>query len=151
MKTQLISLTLLLLVATSCATLEDRCLQRFPPSVETEVREVVKTDTILLAGVEIPVPVTVPCPPNLADTLWVSDTVYYALPPRIIEHETVCVDTVIVARDSERVAYLMQLLSRAEAKYQAQRGTIQRHNWWFAGLAAAFLLAIFLGLRRKRA
>jgi len=150
MKTILISITAALLLASGCATLEDRCLERFPPSVTTEVREVVKTDTILLAGVEIPVPVKVPCPPNLADTLWVSDTVYYALPPRIIEHETICMDTVIVAADTERVAYLRELLAAAHARHQAQRSTLSLHYWLFAALGAGMMLMMWLAFRRKR-
>ncbi|MEO0627788.1 MAG: hypothetical protein AAFY91_12420 [Bacteroidota bacterium] len=126
-----------LLVSTalfSCKSLETKCIERFPTTTKTEVREVTYKDTIIIPWNSVEFVDTTYCPPNLTDTLEVIKSVIKSIPGDTIYREYVCTDTVLVNQDEELVQYLRsqqaETLRRLE-KYQRKSYT---RLWLVIGL-----------------
>ncbi|RME95481.1 MAG: hypothetical protein D6772_13090 [Bacteroidetes bacterium] len=146
MKTNNYLILLLILTLASCASLEQRCLERFPTTTTEVVRTETRTDTIILPWHTVEFVDTTICPPS-QDTLVLIQTKTKQLPPRIITHEVQCVDTVLVQQDAARVAYLTQQLNQLLTQKTETQRKQSRNTWLIVGLGAFVLLLLFLLIR----
>lgn len=138
-------------------TLAEKCAQAYPCRDSIVIVPRTYTDTIMLAGYDDTVTVSVPCPPNLTDTLHfpVIRTIHTSA--KYIPIKITVQDTVTARLDSAlRVAYAeLQLkyldVSNQAAQYQIQRNEARKsqgRSWWpwvLVGiLSAAILYLVFV-------
>ena len=141
-----------LLAMTGCKTLEEKCIDRFPPRTVTEVRTTMITDTLILPDSWVEYIDTTICPPGLIDTLVVIKTRTRFLPGDTIYTDVVCTDTVAINSDASKVAYLVgdnkKLLAQLDDAKKSARSML-----WTAGIIAGLIilgLSGFLVLRTKK-
>lgn len=119
---------------------------------DTVVRTSLTVDTLTIPTYSVEYVDTTYCPPGLADTLIVTKQVVRWIPADTIVREIPCIDTVIVHRDAERVAYFQQQLeiTRQELK-EAKNKTpflqqVAKVLTLLIVLGGVFLVARVLGL-----
>lgn len=154
-------LCILVIAATSCSTsrrtLAQRCAQAYPCTDDTIVTPRLVHDTIMLAGYDDTVTVSVPCPPGLTDTLRVPVVQVITTPAKLIPFKYTVRDTFVVRLDSA-LAVSNKELEAANAEmnkrigiYEAQLNEARRSgrgSWWpwvLVGLlSAAIVYLVFL-------
>jgi hypothetical protein len=143
MKAPLLISIITLLALASCATLDERCAQRFPSEVKEVVLERRYTDTIITPWSTIEFLDTTVCPP--ADTpAIVVKTVVKEIPGATIYHEVVCTDTVLVTTDQAKINYLSAELAASQAELRIASSASRQKTWIISALA---LLAVLLFAR----
>jgi outer membrane murein-binding lipoprotein Lpp len=141
---------------TSCGTtarkltLAERCAKEYPCADTVIVVERTQTDTLYLAGYDQIDTVSVPCPPNLTDTVLVSVVREVRIPGRVVPVTTIVRDTVTARIDSAlRVAYAelnaaYQQLEKdaAQAKTQLREARRSGGRSWWPWLLVGVLVAL---------
>lgn len=136
----------LFLAFLSCKTLEQKCSERFPSEVTEVVTETLKRDTIITPWHTVEFVDTTECLPS-TDTNLVFKTIVKKLPPDTIYHETVCVDTIIVHQDQEKVNWLMANLREKEQILKASEKTSRTFMFVLIGVGAICLVLLFFLIR----
>jgi hypothetical protein len=144
----LFSTFLLLLLASSCKTLEQRCEERFPQEVQEVVRETHRTDTIIVPWHSVEFVDTTVCPPS-ADTNYVIKRITKQLPGDTIYHEVMCIDTVMVFSDQPKVNYLTAELQHTRTTLAQAQGKYKTGIWVIAFLGLLSIALAVLLIRRK--
>lgn len=148
----IVTLLSLIYLLTSCKSLEEKCIERFPMTVQTEVRLDTLTDTLILPDVIVEYVDTTYCPPALADTLIITKPVKRFIKGDTVVRTVIHTDTVRVLRDDKRLGYLETELQQTQTKLrEAKRGYpllsgIARILMLLIVLAAMSLIARVLGL-----
>jgi hypothetical protein len=136
----LITLLCLLYLLTGCKSLEQRCLERFPTTSETVVREYTVTDTLILPEQLVEYVDTTYCPPALPDTVMFTKRVVRYLKPDTIYRDVICTDTVTVLREDARLAGLETELATTRQRLKAAK----REYPLLAGISRILTLLIVL-------
>jgi len=140
----LILITCLAIFAASCGTskrlsLAEKCARAYPCTDSIVIVPRTFTDTIMLAGYDDTVTVSVPCPPNLTDTLRIPVTKTIHTPAKYIPVKITVQDTITARIDSAlRVAYAELQLKYLDISNQAREYELQRNearksrgrSWW---------------------
>lgn len=148
MKHQLLILSLALALLASCKTLEERCAERFPQETTEVIREVVRTDTIILPDHWVEFVDTTDCPPSPEPTQ-VIKTIVKEIPGDTIYHEVVCMDTITIYQDQAKLNYLSSELKRTTEKWKEAQGKATARTWMFIASLIGCLLILVLLIRSR--
>lgn len=134
---QLKVIGILVVLLNSCATLEQRCAERFPQQATEVVKERNITDTIITGWHTIEYLDTTLCPPS-ADTVYKIKQVTKVIPGDTLINEYTCIDTILINTDQPKINYLKEKIKEQSLKIKT-RGKL----WWVI-LALALLDVAFL-------
>lgn len=168
----LLATAVALFILSSCGSIREarqetfaqKCAEAFPPKIDTVVVEhwevvnfpVTEYDTVVIASV--------PCPPGLTDTLWVTNEVQVKVPGRVVQVPVVRRDTVFWQTDSaliaayddlkEQYAVLLADCLIQDERVKSLEGELRRAktpgNFWLWLMVAGLFVLVWALIRKKK-
>lgn len=133
-----------------CKPLEQKCIERFPPTVTERVVEKTFTDSLYITEREVSYIDTTECLPAKVPYIVVK-TVTKTLPGETVFYEYTCTDTIIEYRDAAKVQYLTTELAKNQTLLSESRALNRKRLYWIAAIMAAVGILVILVVYRYAA